>query len=82
MVVEVFVAQSQGVDPLGNELLAGVLGELRITMVGEARGELADDAGEILRFAEQQAATVGGDVAPIKRGEDLTRSENREIQVG
>ena len=53
-----------------------------ITMVGEAGGELADDAGKLLGLAEQQAATVGGDVAAIERGEDLTGSEGGEIQIG
>src|SRR6185312_4992989 len=45
VIVEVLVAQGQGVDPLGDEVLQGVLDQLGVAMVGEATGELAEDAG-------------------------------------
>ena len=75
MVVEVLVAQGQGVDPLGEEVLQRVLDQLGVAMVGEAGGELADDAGELLDLAEQQGAAVGGDVAAVEVGEDLAGAE-------
>jgi hypothetical protein len=53
VVVEVLVAQRQGVDPLGDQLLDGVLDEAGVAVVGEAVGELADDPGESLGLAEQ-----------------------------
>src|SRR5262249_14934057 len=82
MVVEVLIAQSQSVDSLGDEMLKRVLDELRVTMIREARGELLDDPGERLGLAEQQAATVGGNVTAIESGDDLARAKSREIQVG
>jgi len=81
VVVEVFVAQGQGIDSLGYEMFKGVLDELGVTMIGKASGELPNDTGEFLGLAEQQAAAVGRDVAAIKRGEDLAGAEEREIQI-
>ena len=81
VVVEVFVAQCQSINPLGNKMVEGVLDELWVTMISEAGSELADDGGQFLGFAEKQAAPVGGDVAAIKRGENLAGSQGGEIQV-
>ena len=82
MVVEVLVAQGQGIDSLGEQLLDGVLDEVGVAVVGEAPGELADDAGEVLDLAEQECPTVGGDVAAVEVGQDLTGSDHGEIEVG
>ena len=82
VVVEVLVAQGQGVDPLGEEFLDGVLDEVGVAVVGEAGGELADDAGESLGLAEQQGAAVGGDVAAVEVGEDLAGAEHGKVEVG
>ena len=81
VVVEVFVAQGQGIDSLGYEMFKGVLDELGVTMIGKASGELPNDTGEFLGLAEQQAAAVGRDVAAIKIGQDLAGAEEREIQI-
>ena len=53
VVVEVFVAQRQAVDALGEEFLQRVFNEVGIAMIGETACELADDAGEFLGLAEQ-----------------------------
>ena len=82
VVVEVLVAQGQGVDPLGEEVLDGVLDEVGVAVVGEAGGELADDPGESLGLAEQQGAAVGGDVAAVEVGEDLAGAEHGKVEVG
>src|SRR5262245_36915641 len=81
MVVEIFVTQSQGVDPLRDQVLEGVLDELRVTMIDEARGELLDDPGEYFSLPEQEAAPVGGNITAVKSGHDLARAESREIEV-
>ena len=82
VVVEVLVSQGQGVDPLGDEFLDGVFDEVGIAVVGEAGGELSDDAGESLGLAEQQRAAVGGDVAAVEVGEDLAGAEHGKVEVG
>ena len=81
MVVEVLVAQRQGVDPLCDEVFQGVLDQLGVAVVGEAGGELAEDAGGLLDLSEQQGAAVGGDVAAVEGSEDLTGAEGREVKV-
>src|SRR5262249_28078144 len=82
MVVEILVTQSQGVNSLRDEVLKGVLDELRVTMIGEARGELLDDPGEHLGLTEQQAAAVGGNGTAVESGDNLAKAKSREIQVG
>jgi hypothetical protein len=82
MVVEILVTQSQGVNPLRDEMLKGVLDELRVPMIGKARGELLDDPGEHLGLPKQEATAVGGNVTAIESGDDLASTKSREIQVG
>ena len=52
MVVEALVAQGQRVDPLCDQPLGGVFDEVGVAVVGEAGGELADHAGELLGLLE------------------------------
>ena len=53
VIVEILVAQRQGVDTLGDQFLDGVLDLLRITMIGEAARKLTDDAGDAFHLAQQ-----------------------------
>ena len=71
LVVEVHVAQSQSVDPLGQELLDGVLDEAGVVMVGEAGGELAEQQGAAV-------GSVGSDVAAVEVGKDFAAAEQAE----
>jgi hypothetical protein len=50
-------------------------------VVGEAGGELADDAGEPFGLAEQQGAAVGGDIAAVEVGEDLAGPEQGKVEA-
>jgi hypothetical protein len=59
-----------------------VLDQLGVAVVGEASGELADDACGLLDLAEQQGAAIGGDIAAIEGGEDLAGPEGGEVEVG
>ena len=81
VVVEVLVAQRQSINRWAIKMLEGMLDKIRVTMISEAGGELADDGREFLGFAEKQAAPVGGDITTIKRGENLAGTEGGEIQV-
>ena len=49
-------------------------------VAGETGGELVDDAGELLDFAQQQGAAVGDDVAAIEVGEDVAGSEHGKVE--
>ena len=74
--------QGQGVDPLGDQFLGGVLDEMRASVVGETGGELADDAGQLFGLAKQQGAAVGGDVAAVEVGDDPTGADHGKVEVG
>jgi hypothetical protein len=71
VVIEVLVAEGQGVDPLGDQIGDGVLDEVGVAMIGEAGGALVDDPSEWLGLAEQHGAAVGGDVAAVAVGADF-----------
>jgi hypothetical protein len=53
-----------------------------LAVVGEAGGELTDDAGELFGRAEQQGAAVGGEVAAVEVGDDLAAAEHGKVEVG
>lgn len=74
VVVQVFVAQGQAHHPLEEEFLHSEFELLFIPMIGEAVGELADDAEPLFDLAEQQSAGVGGDHAAIEIGDDFSAS--------
>ena len=82
MVVEVFVAQGQAVDPLGHQFLDRVLDRLGVAVVGKTGGELAERAGEPFGFAQQQAAAVGADGAAIKAADHGALTEGLKNEVG
>jgi len=82
VVVEVFVAQGQGVDPLGHEVRQRVLDEVGLAVVGEAGGELADNGGEVLGRSEQQRAAVGGEVAAVEIGDPFAAAEHGTVEAG
>jgi hypothetical protein len=82
VVVEILVSQCRGVDPLSDQLPDGVLDEVGVAVIGEAGGELSDDAGQLLGLAEQQGAAVGGDVAAVEVGEDFSGAEHGKVEVG
>src|SRR5262245_35248805 len=44
-------------------------------MIGEAGGELMEDAGDLFDLAEQEGPAVGADVAAIEGGHDLARTD-------
>lgn len=63
-VIELRVAPSQGVDPLSNQLVHGVIDEFRIAMIREAGGEPAENPGAPFDLFEQQTAPIGTDCSP------------------
>ena len=58
MIVQIFIAQRQGEDALGDQFLDRVLDQIRVTMVGETGRELPDDAGDAFRLTQEQTARV------------------------
>jgi hypothetical protein len=70
VVVEVFVAEGQSHDPLEEEFLDGEFELLFIAMIGEAVGELLDDAELLFDLAEEESPGVGGDGSAVEVGDD------------
>jgi hypothetical protein len=66
---------------LGEELLDGVFKTVRISMVVEAGGELADDACDFLGLPQEQDPTIGGDVSAVEIGKNLSRTEHGKLEV-
>src|SRR5262249_43066346 len=82
VVDEVFVAEAQAEDALLEEVVQGVFDEFGIAVVGEAAGELLDEAELGLDLAEEQSAAVGGDGAAVEAGDDFAGAEGLEEQGG
>ena len=82
VVVEVLVAQGQAVDALGHELGDGVFEGVGVPVVGKARGELAEGAGEAFGLAQQEATAVGGDRTAIEAAEDFAGPQGLKNQGG
>jgi len=66
VVVDVFVSQRQPVDPLGDQLRDAVLHPVRLPMIGEAGGQLPQDAGLALDLPQQQPSGVGRDLSAVE----------------
>jgi len=59
MIVEILVAQRQGIHPLPHQRAELMLDAPSIAMIGEAPGQSLDDARVSLHLAQQQAAAIG-----------------------
>ena len=72
VVVEILVAQAQPVHPLLDQRFDGRLDPIRIPMIGEALAEPTQNPGPLLHFAQQDASSVGGDLAAIEPAHDVS----------
>ena len=61
MVVEIFVAQRQSENPLGDQVADSMLDQFGVTVIGEAIGESSDDLHFRFDFPQQQGPGVGRD---------------------
>jgi len=71
MIVQIFVSQGQTIDPLGHHLLHRVFDKLRIPIIGEAGGKLAENPDPFLDLPQQQTTAVAGDRSTVKLRPDL-----------
>ena len=71
MIVQIFVSQGQTIDPLGYHLLHPVFDTLRIAIIGEAIGKLAENPDPFLDLPQQQTAAVAGDRSTVELRPDL-----------
>ena len=66
VVVQVLVPQRQGVDPLGDQFLHGMLDPVRIAVICETVREFTNDSSAPLGLPQQKPAAVRGDPTPIE----------------
>jgi hypothetical protein len=75
VVVEVFVTQSQTVEPLAHQLLDGVICITQIAAIVEARCQRSRDSQRLIHLAQQQDSAITGERAAGKIGRHLSPSE-------
>jgi hypothetical protein len=66
VVVQIFVAQGQTIDSLGYQLLHRMFDQIRISIIGEAAGKLAQDPDALLDLPQQQTTAVSADRSTIE----------------
>lgn len=75
VIIEVLVAQSQPVEPLGQQLRQRVIYKTLIARVGKATGQRARQPEALIDLAQEQDAAVTGEGASGKIGHDLARTQ-------
>jgi hypothetical protein len=78
VIVEIFVSESQSVDPLGNQLLNGVLATQRAPVIFEACGETPHHACGFGGLAKKQSTGITGDQAGVEIRFDATATKGLE----
>ena len=66
MVVEVFIAEGDGDNALGDEGVQAVLDPIGVAVIGEAGRHLIKKRQTLLDPAQQQAAGIGSDRTAVK----------------
>ena len=66
VVVEVFVAQSDGDNALGDEGAQAVLDAVGVAVIGEAVRHLVNERQALIDLAQQQGAGIGSDGTAVK----------------
>ena len=70
VVVEVFIALSNGEDALGDEGVQAVLDPLGVAVIGEAVPHLASERQVLIHPAQQQGAGIGSDGTAVESSHD------------
>jgi hypothetical protein len=71
VIVEILVAQRQAAEPLAQQLGKRVIAVARVAPVREGLGQRARQAQAAIHLAQQQRASVTGEIAARKIGDDL-----------
>lgn len=61
MVVEVFIAEGDAEDPLGQQLFERMLDQIGITKVVETFGQRLDHPQPLINLAKKQRSAIGSD---------------------
>src|ERR1700674_609159 len=66
MIVQIFVSQTQSINPLRHKILNRVLDGFWIPIIHEACAELLENSGPLLYFSQYQAAGIRRDIAAVE----------------
>jgi hypothetical protein len=72
VIIEIFITESQAVDPLRYQLLNAGLNEIRIPVIPEAGRKLAHDPDALLNLSQQQPTAFGSDGSAVELGSNLS----------
>src|SRR3954454_17068707 len=74
VIINVFVAERQTIDPLGQHLLNRMLNPLRLPSVEKTSGASRQQLQPLFSLPQKQRATIGRDGPAIETRDDLTSS--------
>ena len=80
MVVEVFIAQGDADDPLGEQGLLVMHDDREPAGVGDDAVEGVEEPESLLEFPEQEGTGIGGDPTALEIGDDRLRTEGGKRQ--
>jgi hypothetical protein len=66
VIIQIFVSQGQAIDSLGHHLLHLMFDPIRIPIIDEAGGKLAQNPDAFLDLPQEQATAVAGDRSTVK----------------
>src|SRR6266446_6107017 len=75
MVVEIFISQTQAIDPLRHQVFHWVLDGFRVPIIREASGELLENSCPLLHFPQHQAAAIRRDIAAVKMSHHFSTAQ-------
>src|SRR3954453_3397401 len=82
VIINVFVAERQTIDPLGQHLLNRMLNPLRLPSVEKTAGESRQQLQPLFSLSQKQRATIGRDGPAVNTGPDLTSSATLKSETG
>ena len=73
MIIEIFIAECQGVHPLGHQFRYTVLNTVRGPVIPKATSESFDDPSAALHLPQEQTPAVRTDLSAVKACDDFSR---------
>ena len=82
VIVEIFIAQRQTVDPLRDHLQNGVFDQILIPVVEKTLRHARQQIQAFVGLAQQECSAVGTDRAAVEPGHDLPRTAGFKSEAG
>ncbi len=79
MIAEVFVAEHEAEQALGEQVREGMLAATGIAVIGEAGGQAPGQADALVDGPQQEGSAIGGHAAAVKAGANLAAALLGEV---